>query len=79
MARHHARKKPSATRDGSTPAKAILEDQNAWRRRHCPGYTVVLQKLMEVDGKQIDELRLASPSGDERRIVYFDVSKIFKQ
>lgn len=32
-------------RDGSTPAKAILEDQNAWLRRHLPGYTLVMQRL----------------------------------
>jgi len=63
--------------DGSTPAKVILEDQNVWRRRNCPGYTLMLQKLIVIDGKEIDELRLASPSGDEMRVVYFDVSHLF--
>jgi hypothetical protein len=45
-------------RDGSTPANAILEDQNVWRRRNCPGFTVAMQKLMVKDGKHFDELTL---------------------
>ena len=58
-------------RDGSTPATAILEDQNVWRTRHCPGWTLGLQKLMVIDGTYVDALTLFSPSGDEVRVVYF--------
>jgi hypothetical protein len=64
-------------RDGSTPANAILEDQNAWCRHHCPGYSVVLQRLLGIDGKYVDELTLSSEDGDDVRVVYFDVSSHF--
>jgi hypothetical protein len=65
-------------RDGSTPAKAIIEDQNVWCRRNCPGFTVAIQKLMGIDGKYFDELTLRSPE-DGMRVVYFDVSDLFKK
>ena len=61
-------------RDGSTPANAILEDQNAWIRRNCPGYTLVLQALT-TEGR--DVLILRSPDGKDIRRVYFDVSSHF--
>jgi hypothetical protein len=57
------------TRDGSTPATAIVEDQHVWRARHCPGFTLGLQKLIVIDGKHVDELTLWSD--DEVRVVYF--------
>jgi hypothetical protein len=63
--------------DGSTPATAIIEDQNVWRRRNCPGFTLALQRLMGIDGKYFDELTLWSE--DEVRVVYFDVSNLFAQ
>jgi hypothetical protein len=65
-------------RDGSTPAKAIIEDQNVWRRRNCPGFTVALQKLIGIDGRYFDELTLRSPE-DGMRVVYFDVSDLFRK
>ena len=43
-------------RDGSAPAKAILEEQNVWRRRNCPGFTLALQMLRHIDGKYLDVL-----------------------
>ena len=61
-------------RDGSTPELAILEDQWVWRRRHCPGFTQAMQMLMSRDGKYFDQLTLES--GDEVRVVYFDVSAL---
>ena len=61
-------------RDGSTPAKAILEDQNAWLRRHLPGYTLVMQMLTV---EYCDRLTLESEDGRDVRVVYFDVSSLF--
>jgi hypothetical protein len=61
-------------RDGSTPAKAILEDQNAWRPRHLSGYTVVMQMLTV---EHLDALTLESEDGQDVRVVYFDVSSHF--
>jgi hypothetical protein len=61
-------------RDGSTPARAIREDQNAWRRRHLPGYTLVMQMLTV---EYCDRLTLESEDGQDVRVVYFDVSSIF--
>ncbi len=69
-------RQPAQTRDGSTPANAILEDQNVWRTRNCPGFTLALQRLTVIDGKHYDALTLASPSSDEMRVVYFDVSHL---
>lgn len=68
------RTKPRRQRDGSTPANAIPEDQNAWRRRHYPGYTLVLQRLTV---EHVDELTLVSEDGQDKRVVYFDVSSHF--
>ena len=66
---------PPMERDGSTPELAIIEDQWMWRRRTCPGATVLLQKLLVRNGKYFDELTLMS--ADEVRVVYFDVSDLF--
>ena len=66
------------TRDGSTLARALLEDQSEWRRRECPGFTCGLQILRPFGDKHIDQLLLLSPSGDECRTVFFDVSKNFR-
>lgn len=70
-------RQPAQTRDGSTPANAILEDQNVWRKRNCPSFTLALQRLMVIDGKHFDVLTLASPSSDKMRVVYFAVSHLF--
>jgi hypothetical protein len=67
----------TAERDGSTPELAIAEDQWAWRRRNCPDARLVLQKLIRERNKFFDELTLRS--GDELRIVYFDVSVHFEK
>ena len=78
MADRKARKnKPVRKRDGSTPAKAIVEDQSVWRRRNCPGFTLALQRLTEIDGKYFDVLTLRSE--DETRIVYFALTHLGKQ
>ena len=61
-------------RDGSTPANALLEDQNAWRRRHLPGYTLVMQRLTV---EYCDALTLESEDGQDVRVVYFDLSSQF--
>lgn len=72
--RRRARKTRESERDGSTPAKAILEDQNAWLRRHLPGYTLVMQMLTV---EHCDRLTLESEDGQDVRVVYFDVSSHF--
>jgi hypothetical protein len=62
-------------RDGSTPERAIVEDQWEWRRRNYPDATVLLQKLIGSNGKYFDEVTLRSADGV--RVVYFDVSDVF--
>jgi hypothetical protein len=61
-------------RDGSTPATAIVENQDVWRRRNCRGFTLALQRLMVVDGKHVDELTLWSD--DKVRVVYFALAHL---
>jgi hypothetical protein len=67
---------PPVVRDGSTPERAIVEDQWVWRRRNCPGAKMLLQKLMGRNGKYFDELTLMWAG--EVRVLYFDVSDSFK-
>jgi hypothetical protein len=69
-----------ADRDGSCPERAIvvpsMDEEYQWVHRNCPGFTLGMQGLQEIDGKPYDVLTLCSPSGEERR-VYFDVSGFF--
>ena len=69
-----------ATRNGSTSARAILEDQSVWRRRECPGWTVLVQFLLAggPKGRRIDRLILGSPTG-ATRVVHFDVTANFQR
>ena len=69
------RTKTVPERDGSTPAHAIVEDQNAWRRRNCPGFTRIRQMLLHIDGKFFDQVTFRSEA--EVRVVYFDISQPF--
>jgi hypothetical protein len=65
-------------RDGSTPARAILEDQWVWLNRKYPGWTLLLQMLMHgPNDSRIDRLIVGLPSG-ETRVLHFDVTALHK-
>src|SRR5262245_17247557 len=67
-------------RDGSTPQKAVIvssiAEEHRWLQNRCPGFSLTMQALREIDGKPYDLLRLQSPQGDQRD-VYFDISAFF--
>jgi hypothetical protein len=67
-------------RDGSSPQAAIqvgsVAKEYDWLRRHLPGFRLVVQGLIEFEGKPLDVLTVRAESGDERR-VFFDISSFF--
>jgi hypothetical protein len=67
-------------RDGSSPEKAIVvgsgPEEYKWVARHCPGFEVKLQALIDVDGNPYDVLTLSNNKGQEQT-VYFDISKFY--
>jgi hypothetical protein len=65
------------TRDGSTPERAILEDQWRWWRRELPDWRLLMQTYERgPNGTRIDHYWLESPAGDQVREVYFDVTHV---
>jgi hypothetical protein len=69
-----------ADRDGLSPETAIIvrsiAEEYQWIQHNCPGFTLLLQGLKEMNGKHYDYLTLCAPDGEERE-VYFDISEFF--
>lgn len=71
--------------DGSSPARAVLIDENdtrrgiaaenLWIQAHMPGCRKVGQALLQHEGAVYDRITVHCPEG--RREVYFDIGRFF--
>lgn len=66
--------------EGSSPEKAIIVDsvdaEYNWLNKHYPGYSLIMQRLAEHDGKACDVMDIITAEGVEKE-VYFDISGFF--